>query len=447
MEKLYRILFSALLLSLPIFETFAYDAEVDGIRYNLIQKANIAEVSSYEQQYSGTIIIPQSIDVNGIVYSVTSIGAGAFNQCFELENVIMPNSITSIGVDAFFGCPKLSSIIIPNSVTVIGKSAFEQCTTLFSIVLPNSLSSIEDRLFSGCSMLSSITIPENVISIGTNAFYGCSSLTELFIPEKVTEIGSYAFGKCSGLSEINIPNSVILIEQGAFAGCTGLKDVTISNSLDVIKGWLFYGCSSLSSITIPDNIYSILANAFDGCSRLKTLYLGSSLTYISNESFANCLELQDIYCNSSVVPSIYPNTFDNSYANYATLHVNSNLIDSYKSNSYWEIFKEIVALNESEILKKCTPPIFTWKDGRLIIKSVTENAICHYSYSDSGIVNENGFLPTLTITAYATAEGYIKSETVTYNLEIGQKDFDINSNGEVSIGDVTSLVNIILQKK
>jgi hypothetical protein len=55
---------------------------------------------------------------------VTAIGDNAFNRCFNLTSITIPNSVTSIGDKAFYSCSRLNTIIIPVSVTYIGFEAF-----------------------------------------------------------------------------------------------------------------------------------------------------------------------------------------------------------------------------------------------------------------------------------------------------------------------------------
>ena len=62
--------------------------------------------------------------------TVVMIGKEAFAQCFELKEIIIPESVTSIGVMAFSSCSELESITIPSSVTSIGYSAFISCDKL-----------------------------------------------------------------------------------------------------------------------------------------------------------------------------------------------------------------------------------------------------------------------------------------------------------------------------
>ena len=123
MKKLIVFLFSLILSVVFSTSALAYDVKIDGIYYNLISKGKTAEVTSGEEKYSGEVVIPSSITVEGKEYTVTSIGNEAFYHCSGLTSVTIPNSVTSIGEKVFFGCSGLTSVNIPNSVTSIGNSA------------------------------------------------------------------------------------------------------------------------------------------------------------------------------------------------------------------------------------------------------------------------------------------------------------------------------------
>ena len=143
---------------------------------------------------SGAVVIPSSVTNNGTIYSVTSIGNDAFENCSGLTSVTIPNSVTSIGEWAFWECSGLTSVTIPNSVTSIGESAFSWCSSLTSVTIPNSVTSIGEFAFSWCSSLTSVTIGNSVTSIGYGAFYGCNGLTSIISSAVVPPvIGNYVF--------------------------------------------------------------------------------------------------------------------------------------------------------------------------------------------------------------------------------------------------------------
>ena len=97
MKKL-KLFFTALLL-LCATTVAAHDFEVDGIYYNITDATNkTIEVtyrgtsySEYSDEYTGGVVIPESVTYNGTTYSVTSIGNRAFHSC-GLTSIEIPNS-------------------------------------------------------------------------------------------------------------------------------------------------------------------------------------------------------------------------------------------------------------------------------------------------------------------------------------------------------------------
>ena len=150
--KNYFLLLTLLCLSLS---ARAHDAEVDGIFYNLDADNKTATVTfqgdnydSYNNEYSGDVVIPETVIYNGITYSVTSLGWACFTYCSSLTSITIPNSVTSVGEYCFYGCSGLTSITIPNSVTSLGDCCFENCSSLTSIyMLPSTPPSTGSNMF------------------------------------------------------------------------------------------------------------------------------------------------------------------------------------------------------------------------------------------------------------------------------------------------------------
>ena len=101
--------------------------EVDGINYNLYDDTKTAEITWGDYNELVNLVIPETVEANGITYTVTTIGNVVFNGCSKLTSVTIPNTVTKIGGLAFSSCSSLTSINIPNSVTTIESYTFRGC--------------------------------------------------------------------------------------------------------------------------------------------------------------------------------------------------------------------------------------------------------------------------------------------------------------------------------
>ena len=242
----------ALLFSITGLDVAAHDIEMandDGVTIYFLLTNNSKELtvtyrgtsySNYSIEYSGNVVIPDSVTYRGMAYPVTSIGESAFRDCSGLTSVTIPSSVTSIDSYAFSDCSGLTSVTIPNSVTSIGENAFRLCSGLTNVTIPNSVTSIGENAFRLCTGLNSVTIPNSVTSISNYAFYGCDGLSSVTIPNSVLSIGNYAFYACTGLNSVTIPNSVTSIGESAFRVCSKLESVTMGTGVQRIGSDVFY---------------------------------------------------------------------------------------------------------------------------------------------------------------------------------------------------------------
>ena len=205
----------------------------------------------------------------------------------------IPDSVTSIEAGAFENCKNLVSVTIPESITMISEFLFENCESLASIVIPDSVTYIGGSAFSGCSSLKSVTIPEGVTSIGYLAFESCASLMNITVSENntnycsidgnlynknKTELIQYAMGKAD--TTFTIPDRVTSIYERAFYNCTNLTSVIIPDKVTSIGEGAFYNCINLTSVTILHGVKSIGFEAFCNCTSLMSVEIPASVTSI-----------------------------------------------------------------------------------------------------------------------------------------------------------------------
>ena len=383
LTKLFRATIAIAIMLCVALPTFAHDFEVNGIYYNYLDEtAKTVEVTykgsdydSYSNEYTGAVSIPSSVTYNSTTYSVTSIGAYAFQNCSGLTSVTIPNSVTSIGYGAFCECTGLTELIIEdgketlslgynysnsykgeglfydcpleklylgrnlnyNSSVKYGYSPFYSKTKLKEVTIGNSITSIGDYAFSGCTGLTSVNFnAENCTSMGSSdclVFNGCTKLKTLNIGNSVKTIPAYAFCGCTGLTSVTIPNSVTSSGDDAFRYCSGLTEVNITDlsawcKIDFYPSFsnpLYYANklklngTEIKDLVIPNDITEIKNYAFYNCSGLTSVTIPNSVTSIGDVAFEYCSGLTSITIPNSV-------TYIGDYAFYGTAWYN-NLAD------------------------------------------------------------------------------------------------------------------------
>ena len=145
------------------------------------------------------------------------IGKNAFNGCSELNSLLMGDNVQRIEEGAFRGCYKLVKAQLPATLTTLGASAFRDCYELQEVIIPAGVTTIPDYAFYDCRKMETLEIGEAVTDIGSYAFYGCKSLRLLNVPDATKTIGSYSFNNCETIRYIYLGTGVTSIGSYAFA--------------------------------------------------------------------------------------------------------------------------------------------------------------------------------------------------------------------------------------
>ncbi len=314
--------------------------------------------TGYSQgHYSGNLVIPESVEINGTTYPVKGISTAAFNQC-TLDKVVIPETVTQINNDVggisigqlcfsswgWWCNLKTSSSINDTSeyryyqvnLLAIAQHVIvggEECD-LTDFVLPGGITDIRPYAFRNCSQMKSLTLSDDVRIIGEYAFEGCG-LKKVVIPDNVEVVGEGCFGK-NNLEEVTIGRNLREVGENSFnmdsdtylkvivsnlAGwcehlttkCfnsqnlhlfadadTEITDLVVPEGVKSIHAGSFYFLKSLKSVSIPSSVESIGKEAFWLCQNMEEVNMAKGVKTIGEWSFASVNSLKSISIPNSV---------------------------------------------------------------------------------------------------------------------------------------------------
>ena len=254
-------------------------------------------------------------DITSVVIEngVTTIGAEAFRDCYNLETVTLPNTITAVYEKAFNGCSSLKSndnSLFSITALYLGNEdnpflcLIKSKNDDWTITVHSDCKVIANQAFSS-SYVSTITVPETVEYIGEGAF---SSVNTVYYTGSATgspwgatvvnpvEDGDFVYAdeehtilveyKGSD-TEIEIPSTVVAIGEGVFS-YRDITSVVFPDGLKKIGEDAFYYCKKLTSVELPESLTTIDDGAFAQCDALATAEIPSSVVYIGDNAFENC---------------------------------------------------------------------------------------------------------------------------------------------------------------
>ena len=262
--------------------------------------------------------------------NVTSIGNSTFENCKNLQNVILWDKVETIGENAFKGCSENLTIYCmfdskpenwhenwnPDNREVVWRGGAIDTWNISATSEDNVTAKMYTDVFNEGMYTLTISGNGNMTnwSSGSNVpwYSNRSSIKNIVISQGVTSIGNYAFYKCTSLTSREIPNSVTSIGTDAFDSCTILTSITFgeSSQLTSIGNWAFGSCKSLKSISIPEGVTTICDYAFTNCTILTSIELPNSVTSIGRNAFYNCSNLTSIEIPDSIT-SIDISVFNN----------------------------------------------------------------------------------------------------------------------------------------
>lgn len=155
------------------------EGEANGIifKFKLLEDGTLGLVGN---NYEGEIIVPETICIDNVTYTVTALCgdedgyyyagdnvALAFNRTDKVTKVVLPETLVYIGGASFWKTP-ITELVIPNSVSYLG--GFYDLDELREFVCPDSQETFERYTINKFDKLESVVFGKNLKKIDSPAF-------------------------------------------------------------------------------------------------------------------------------------------------------------------------------------------------------------------------------------------------------------------------------------
>ena len=280
---------------------------------------------------TGNLVLPSTVEYQGITYTVKGIHNNAFYGCSGLTQVTISENIEYIGATAFWNCPSLETVNFnavdcgqmytrtgsgTTSSPYVYYSVFSideqgSAPAITRVTIGSSVQRIPDYAFKNAeNIYQRLTVPASVTEIGNYAFYNCNSMVQMVIQGNgLQTIGEYAFYGCTALqTALNLPNSVVSTGRYSFYGCDHIPSLTIGEGMSEIGAYAFWNCPAMATVNFnavncedmetrtgtgtdanPYVYYSVFNSGTEagGITPITTLNIGDNVTNIPDYAFRN----------------------------------------------------------------------------------------------------------------------------------------------------------------
>ena len=264
--------------AVPAFAADTLSFTIDDIQYTIDKNDSTAVSVTGTTGYGDInnkkdLVLPETVEYNGVTYTVTSIGNGAFASKNGLNSIVIPNTVVLIAESAFASNWGLTSIEIPASVVEIGTRAFEWAGNIAEVKFAanSQLKILGTSAFSHAKGLKSIELPEGLTTIKNCAFADCNVLESVTIPASVTTIMEHMFDNPS-----NPTGGCPMLKTVKYAGTKEQWDkINLAENNDILTSTVEFLCN----ITFDVNGYGTAPAD-------QTVYTGDKLVKVAEPTAA-----------------------------------------------------------------------------------------------------------------------------------------------------------------
>ncbi len=294
--------------------------------------------------YDNNTYLPVSLKTVTVTNAV-SIDSYAFNNCHNLEEIILGDSVEIIMGNAFNNCNALERIVLGSNTSSVYANVFNKCTSLEQVFYNGTSSAWKNVYVATSNSFSPIALKDAAFTVtppakttyelgekfssdGIKATYGGNDVTAevvitaptmnaigtqtytvrygaLVYTGNVTVNANETSGVTGGISWSfdNATGTLTLSGKGVTDDYTleilpswyqfrnDIKTVVVSEGIEALGDYVFYSLDEVETITIANSVDFIGYAAFEGCSSLTSLTIGNTAALVDATAFRGCAGL------------------------------------------------------------------------------------------------------------------------------------------------------------
>ena len=229
----------------------------------------------YDKDLQTLVGCPARKESASIASTVTKIGTEAFDGCFRLRELQLPQVLTDIGERAFRGAIRLTTLNIPTFVANIGSKAFADCEALTEVTYDGNAPTAPDDIYDNTPATLTSYAKHNATGFTTGTWKN-RPISIVKVPDAMNQVHddgtvNWTYNVIDGKAIItgadgNVDDKVVTI-PGSLDGFTisalnptaldalsGVKAYESSSSLFVAKNGCLYSADGKTLIRVPNGI-------------------------------------------------------------------------------------------------------------------------------------------------------------------------------------------------
>ena len=264
-KLLLGIILAVAIMCLFAISVSAAETEIGGFKYKTNSDGKSATLSA-NVSFTGTVAeIPETVEIEGVLYTVTTIGDNIFKGNTTVEIIKFPSTITVVGGYVISKCTALTSVYIDlNNIVTIGScgltynsqtggtdmTATDANTGIY--FYPTSeygkekpqkttVASFDNLTSSNYASFQGLNVEKIITSCVATQMFRHSTVKEVIINGDHASIGGYAFNSCANLEIIKVNSRKLTsIGSNAFGTNPSVKEIHIDLSkVTTIEGKAF----------------------------------------------------------------------------------------------------------------------------------------------------------------------------------------------------------------